>query len=161
MFAVFLTGYFLNKTRNNVFTVVAAVLVLPVAQYATWLFSLWPFKDPDPKASLAIETLTGNYNLFHSLLVPAGNNILYFDHIIVTGTKIYCIIDKLTDKANLEERFNQKIKAKGLALNTLTYIDLGKVENLAGVLKQIQINIAIEHEENLKEYTHLIAQMMM
>lgn len=161
MFSVFALGYFLNNTRNNIFTVVAAVLVLPAAQYLTLLFGLWQYKDPDPKTSEQLALIEGQYSLFHSVLVPHRANILYFDHIFVTGSKIYCIIDNATDLSNTQRIFNQKIKAKGIPLEALEYVDQAKVKNMGNIFKKIRISVARENEENLNEYTQLIKQMMM
>ena len=95
MFSVFIVGYILNRTRKNVFTLVAALLVLPVAQYATQLLAIWKFKDPGIKISDFLESIKGDYALFHSALMPDTKEVINFDHIIVTGKNIYCIIDPL------------------------------------------------------------------
>lgn len=161
MFSVFGIGYFLNKTRNNIFTVVAAVLVLPAAQFMTLLFALLKFKDPNIETSNKLERISGNYNLFHSVLVPDQTTIIYFDHILVTGTKIYCIIDNVADLAKMQEIFNKKIKAKGIPLKTIVYVEESKAEEMGNLIKKIETNATIENEENLNEYTQLITQMMM
>ncbi|HHX59728.1 MAG TPA: hypothetical protein GX707_03160 [Epulopiscium sp.] len=161
MFGIFWTGYILNNTRNNVFTVFAAVLVLPAAQYMTQLFAILKFKDPDIEASNQLELIKGNYNLFHSVLIPDLTEIIYFDHIVVTGTKIYCIIDNVTDIAKQKEIFDKKIKAKGISLKAIVYVDQNKTKDMGNLFKQIEVNAAIENEINLKEQTQLITQMMM
>lgn len=161
MFSIFGVGYFLNETRLNVFTVVAAVLVLPAAQYITQLFALWKFDDPDFETSKALELIKGNYSLFHSVLVPDQRIILYFDHIVVTGTKIYCIIDNATDLSKTKEIFNKKISAKGIPLKTVVYVDQSATKDMAGVFNKIENNVTIENTENLNEYTQLVTQMMM
>lgn len=161
MFGVFGTGYFLNKSRNNIFTVVAAVLVLPAAQYITQLFALWKFNDPDIENSKALEKMEGNYSLFHSVLVPDNKLILYFDHIIVTGSKIYCIIDNATDLSKAKEIMNKKVIAKGIPLKAIVYVDESKTKDMGNLINQIQRNIAVDNPENLNENTQLITQMMM
>lgn len=161
MFSVFGLGYFLNKTRNNVFTVLAAVLVLPAAQYITKLFAIIRFKDPDIKTSNSLELIEGSYNLFHSVLVPDQKTIFFYDHIIVTGTKIYCIIDNATDFIKAKEAFSKKMKAKGIPLKAIVYVDQNSTKVMGDLFKKIEASAAIENEENLNEYTQLIAQMMM
>ncbi len=161
MFSVFGTGYFLNKSRNNLFTVVAAVLVLPAAQYITQLFALWKYNDPDLETSEALDEITGHYSVFHGVLVPDRSIILYFDHILVTGSKIYCIIDNATDLLKTEEVFNKKLTAKGIPLKTVVYIDQKKTKDMGNLFKTIQKSAAIENEATLNEYTQIITQMMM
>ncbi len=161
MFGIFGIGYFLNETRLNIFTVVAAVLVLPAAQYITQLFALWKFEDPDLETSQELERIIGSYSLFHSVLVPDQRTILYFDHIFVTGTKIYCIIDNATDLSKTKKIFNKKISAKGIPLNTVVYVDQSATKDMGGLFKKIEKNVGIENIGNLNEYTQLITQMMM
>lgn len=161
VFAIFITGYILNNTRSNIFTVVAAVLVLPIAQNLTQLLTLWKFKDPDFETSQQLEEIKGNYSLFHGVLVPDIKEIMYFDHILVTGRKIYCIIDKHAKLPEIKSMFNKKIKAKGIPLSAVVYVELGQTKDMGNLFKTIEAEAAIENEENLNEYTHLIAQMMM
>lgn len=161
MFSIFGIGYYLNGTRLNIFTVAAAVLVLPAAQYITLLLSLWKFKDPDLETSNKLELIKGNYSLFHSVLVPTQTIILYFDHIIVTGSKIYCIIDSTSDLSKTKEAFNKKISAKGIALKTIVYVDQSATKDMSGLFKKIETSAGVENLENLNEYTQLISQMMM
>lgn len=161
MLSVFLLGYALNKTRNNIFTVMAALLVLPAAQYMTQLFAILKFKDPDIETSNQLELIKGNYSLFHSVLIPNQRSVMYIDHILVTGTKIYCMMDSTTDLAISKDVFSKKMKAKGIPLRTIVYVEQSKIKDMRNFFKKIETNIAIQNEENLNEYTQLIAQMMM
>lgn len=161
MITIFIVGYVLNGTRKNIFTVLAAILVLPVAQYATQLLTIWKFQDPEKEISELFESIQGNYNLFHSVLIPDKKEIINFDHIIVTGENIYCIINKHPDIAYIKKLFNTKIVAKGIPLKTMMYIELDKVKNKQKLLTKIEVATRRENEKNLKEYTQLIAQMMM
>ena len=161
MITIMITGYILNKTRKNVFTVVAAILVLPVAQYATQLLSIWKFKDPDKETSELFESIQGNYNLFHSVLIPDKKEIINFDHIIVTGENIYCIMNKHPDIAYIKKIFNKKLLAKGIPIKTMTYIEIDQIKNKQKLLEKIEVAALKDNEKKLKEYTQLIAQMMM
>jgi len=161
MITIFIIGYILNGTRKNVFTVVAAILVLPVAQYGTQLLAIWKFKDPKIEMSNLFESIKGNYNLFHSALIPDQKEIINFDHIIVTGENIYCIINNHSDITYIKKVFNKKITAKGISLKAITYIELDKIKNKQKLLYKIEAATIKNNEKNLKEYTQLIAQMMM
>ena len=161
VFGIFITGYGLNNTRSNIFTVVAAVLVLPIAQNLTQLLTLWKFKDPNLERSNELEGIKGNYSLFHSVLVPDIKEIMYFDHILVTGTKIYCIINRHANLPKIKSMFNKKIKAKGIPLSAVVYVDLSQTKDMGNLFKTLETNAAIQNQENLNEFTHLIAQMMM
>ncbi|NLI89036.1 MAG: hypothetical protein GX366_01305 [Epulopiscium sp.] len=161
MFAIFLLGYMTTKTRGNIYTVLAAILVLPVAQYSTQLFVILRFKDPDPETSKQLESIKGKYSLFHSALIPDEKRILYFDHIFVTGSKIYCIMENPKDINDTKRILNKKLKAKGISLNKVVYIEKEKTKDLGNLFKKIEKDAIIEREEDLKEYTQLIAQMMM
>lgn len=161
MFAVFFTGYILNKSRNNVFTVVAALLVLPVAQYGTQLLAIWKFKDPQRNISEKLESIKGNYNLFHGVLVPNQKHILYIDHIIVTEEKVYCMISEQANMNYIKETMDKKIKAKGIPLKSVEYMGLNKTFNMEKLAKKIEKTLLVQNKGNLEEYTQLIAQMMM
>lgn len=161
MFSIFGLGYLLNKTRNNVFTVIAALFVLPVAQDITKLIAILKFNDPDTKTSEMLEDIKGEYNVFHSVLVPDQSSIYYYDHILVTGNKIYCIIDSATNIPKRKAVFEKKIKAKGIPLKTVIYIENDKTRAKGNIFKKIERNAEVSNKENLNEYTQLIAQMMM
>ena len=160
MLSIFSLGYFLNRTRNNIFTVIAALFVLPVAQDMTKLIAILKFNDPDAEISKRLEEIKGDYSLFHGILVPDQSSVYYYDHILVTGSKIYCIIDSATNIAKKKEVFEKKIKAKGIPLKTVIYIENYKTKTKGNMFKKIERNVEISNE-NLNEYTQLIAQMMM
>lgn len=161
MFSIFFTGLILNKTRNNIFTVIAAVLVLPAAQYSTQLFAILKFKDADSEMSNKLEVIKGEYSIFHSVIIPDLKGMINFEHVIVTGEKIYCIIDQDKDITLLKESFNKKIEAKGIPLNMVKYVEVTKLKNIDKLLRQIEASAKVNNQENQKEYTKLIAQMMM
>lgn len=161
MFGIFGIGYFLNRTRNNIFTVIAALFVLPAAQDMTKLIAILKFKDPDIETSKKLEDIKGEYNIFHGVLIPDVSSIYYYDHIVVTGTKIYCIIDSASNISKKKEVFNKKIEAKAIPLKTVIYIESGKTKEKGNIFKKIERNAEIANKENLNEYTQLIAQMMM
>lgn len=161
MSSIFITGILINKTRNNIFTVVAAVLVLPVAQYIAQLFAIIRFKDPDDTISRALESIQGEYDLFHGVIIPDQNTIINIDHIIVTGQTIYCIIDESKDIGDIKIIFNKKIEAKGVPMKSLVYIEKSKIRNMEKLLKEIEASAKNTKNSNKSEYTKLIAQMMM
>lgn len=161
MFSIFIVGYVLNETRNNVFTVIAALFTLPVAQDVTQLLAIWKFQDPEIETSEFFESIKGNYNLFHSVLLPDKTEVINFDHMIVTGTQIYCVVDGSRDITHIKDLLNKRLLAKGIPAQEITYIELSKVKNKQALLEKIEKSAKQEHEESLKEYTQLIAQMMM
>lgn len=161
MFSVFIIGYILNKTRKNVFTLVAALLVLPVAQYATQLLAIWKFKDPDIEISNSLESIQGDYALFHSALMPDTKEVINFDHIIVTGKRIYCIIDKPYEIGRIKSLLDQKLKAKGIPLKIIQYVNFSELKNEDKLLKEVETVAKQGNQKDLEEYTQLIAQMMM
>ncbi len=61
----------------------------------------------------------------------------------------------------IQPLFNRKIKAKGIPLGVVEYVDLSKVKNKDNLLNKIEATAVASNEKNLKEYTQLIAQMMM
>ena len=89
--AIMGAGILLLDTRLSYFTVVAAVLVLPLALHITRFFAFAKYKDPSPKQAALLEQIKGHYGLYHSAIIPDTTCTLYFEHIIVTTKSIYFI----------------------------------------------------------------------
>lgn len=161
MFSILIIGYILNKTKNNVFTVIAALFTLPAAQEMTQLLAIWKFQDSEIKTSEFFESIEGSYDLFHSVLLPDKKDIINFDHLIVTGKMIYCVVDQPRDITKIKKVFNEKLQAKGIPEKMITYVELSKIKNKQALREEIEKNAKQENEVTLKEYTQLMAQMMM
>lgn len=160
MISIFGIGYILNKTRNNVFTIVAAVLVLPVAQYLTKLIGVVKYKDPTVKESLKLESIKGEYNIFHSVIIPNKSSTMFLDHIIVTENKIFCFLSQEHNKEKKD--FINKSKVKGIDSNQLEFFNIDNIENIGNIIRKVEKHTYNNKDDKrLSNNTRIIDQMMM
>ena len=132
--AIMAVGILLLDTRSSYFTVVAAVLVLPLALHITRFIAFAKYQDPSAKQAERLEQIKGNYGLYHSAIIADTSGTFYFEHIIVTAKNIYFITkdQQVIEKAKpiLVSRFENK----GISSNTLHFIHVDQdktIENIA------------------------------
>ncbi|MEG1829420.1 MAG: hypothetical protein RR309_08360 [Cellulosilyticaceae bacterium] len=88
---LFLFGIAITKDRGNMFTVLAAVMTLGLAQNITRLISFGRYKDPKEKHSKILDNMKGSLGIYHSAVIPDTTATVFFEHIVVTSRNIYFI----------------------------------------------------------------------
>lgn len=96
MMIIFIIGLALTKTRNNMFTLFSVLFTLVVAQYGVQYISIMKYRDGDPEISKKLSDLPDIYIVWHSALFGDQKGMAFFDHIIITDKKIYCMTDQVT-----------------------------------------------------------------
>jgi len=93
MMMIFLIGFIITRTRKNIFTVIAAVFTLVVAQYGVQFFSIIHFKDGDKKIAEVISNLPEDYIVWNSALLGDQIGMTLIEHIIISDKEIICLYD--------------------------------------------------------------------
>lgn len=123
---IFTIGLYLTHKRANVLTILAAVLVIPLAQNITRYISFRGYKDPEPEYCDKIESIEGNIAIYHGGIIPDEIVTLYVDHIVVTARSIYFLCAKEKDAKVAREYLIKRLKAKGIDEIVITEVDEDK-----------------------------------
>lgn len=122
---VFITGIIITGDKNNIFTVMAAVLTLPAAKFAVAYFILVPHH------STPLDVYNETNNKFQGLY--CCYDLIFSNKESPIGTQTVCISDTLIiaytdeDKANkklFESSVKEFLERDGLSVNVNLYTDL-------------------------------------
>lgn len=93
---IFLTGYFLYKKSNqNVFTVLAVLMVLPGAKFLVSFIVLFPFKSPNLEQYKKLKkAIPKNSKLFSDMVITSPLKVMDLDFIIVSNDHVIGVIGK-------------------------------------------------------------------
>ncbi|NLK96656.1 MAG: NERD domain-containing protein [Epulopiscium sp.] len=150
MLGIFISGLILTKTRNNLFTLVAILFTLVVAQYGVQYISIIPYKDGSSEVAKQLESLSHAYVVWNSALFGDQKGMAFFDHVLFSDTHIYCIMDEEYKNYNKNiENMKRIVEQKGLKDNII-FIQRTKGE-LNQLLKHLE-NKEIKDLESQKEF---------
>jgi hypothetical protein len=115
MLGIFILGLILTKTRNNIFTLVAILFTLVVAQNGVQYISIIPFKDGSREVAKQLESLPHAYIVWNSALFGDSKGMTSIDHVLISDQHIYCILDKEHKNTSKNiETMKRIAKQKGL-----------------------------------------------
>lgn len=150
MLGIFLLGFILTKTRNNLFTLVSILFTLVVAQYGVQFISIIPFKDGSLEVAKQLESLPQAYVVWNSALFADTKGMAFFDHVLISDTHIYFIMDEEYRNCDKNtENMKRIAEQKGLK-NKIIFIQKNKGE-LEQLLKRLE-NKEIKDLESQKEF---------
>lgn len=114
VFAIFITGYLICKTKNNIATVMAIVSVLPVAKFAVTLLMVIRYKSPDKTLFDELKASGSNLEILSDCVMTCKDKSLYVKFALVTDTCIYCYTEnEKFDTKYFEENVEAFIKSCG------------------------------------------------
>ncbi|PHV71819.1 hypothetical protein CS063_04485 [Sporanaerobium hydrogeniformans] len=160
MASVFAIGILVTKNRGNYFTLVAGLLILPMAINFTRLTSFIRFKDGQESDAKLLEGMKGSYILFHSAIIPDTRTTVLFEHIVVTARSIYFLTTRKEIVAKNKEWIKQRLMAKGLEEKALHFVCLNESNTLKNTVNKMEKD-ACYTGENLENYAHIIQGMLM
>lgn len=159
--AIFAIGVVKYGERANPFTVVAAVLVLPLAQNLTRFFAYSKYHDPSPVHAELLETLTGAYGLYHGAIVPDAKHNFSFDHIVVTHHNVYFIGADKKKNSVYKTELIKRLDAKGIGYSQIHFIYAETEKGLRAAVNTIQKNVSSQIDQGLEKNMHIIEGMLM
>lgn len=86
--AVFILGYAQTKTKNNLFTVIAAVGCLPAAKMLVEFIVLYPHRGIEQEKYLEIEKKAPLIMRLYDLAVSGPQKIMPVDAIVISGNVV-------------------------------------------------------------------------
>lgn len=120
--AIVTIGFFFTNENASYFTIVAALLALPVALNVSRYFAYAKYKDPKVKHSEILDHMKGSFDSYHSCIIPDTTVTLYFEHIIVTSRDFYFISKNQEMIAKAKPLLNLRMNNKGIDGSKLHYI---------------------------------------
>lgn len=160
VFAISLIGFIMTRSKNNYLSLIAIMLVLPLAQNITRFISVNRFKDPNPEYAAVLEQMKGSYQLFHSAVIADTMGTVLFEHLIVTSKSIYLLsCNKNSIDAN-SGWIQNRLSAKGIERKQIHFIHIASINNIKNAALKIEKD-ACYTSEVLDQNTKTVETMLM
>ena len=144
--AVFVAGLALNNwNKGNVFTIAAAVLIIPMARFLTQFILLLPFKSVSPELASEVERIaTGGSIIYADNVIASTEKAMQLSFIVITSNKVLCYTGREKENAlKCQEYLRDIVKRRGYDFTVTVTDDRQKFMNL---LKGSDSAAAIEFE---------------
>ena len=165
---IFLVGLFLNKFQsNNIFTVLAILMVLPGAKALTVLAVFWPFQSvsrerihkfyealkasfPDICKEETIlydaDAIEDTLNVYFDVVYTSSEKVMNLDVLLVTTTRVLGLQGREKQKLTyLKTYLQDSFKKRGILLGVKMY------DNEEAFIKAIK-ELKQEHSEDISDY---------
>lgn len=130
-------GFFVNKSVENMFTVIAVVLVIPASKFLVGYIVLIPYVQPDEKFYQRV--FSNKYELLTELVITSTEKIMGVDFVAVKSKRVYCYIsDKKIDKNYLEKYIKEIISEKYEGVGVKVFTDEEKYVLAVNGLEQLE-----------------------
>lgn len=90
--AIFFAGYFITKTRANIFTVLAVLMVLPGAKRIVALFVMIPRKSVEKERYEIVKAATGEGTLYTDYVFTSTEKIMHLDFLLVKNGNVLGVV---------------------------------------------------------------------
>lgn len=147
--AVFILGYVQTKSKNNLFTVIAAVGCLPAAKMLVEFIVLYPHRGIDEEKYLEIEARAPLIMRVYDLAVSGAQKIMPVDAIVISGN----IVCGYTSSPKTDETIVAQSIKKALEDNRYEKMTVKIFHNYAKFLSRVEgMNsiASVEQPEDLK-----------
>lgn len=121
---IFLIGYLVCKTKNNICTVIAIVLVLPAARAFIAYLMFAKYKTAEKEKYDELKGKTEDFPLLSDCVMTCKEKNIYVPFALVTDTAVYCYTeDTEFDKSYFEKNISEFIKSCGDTVNVKLFTD--------------------------------------
>ncbi len=113
---IFVLGLALNKwEKGNIFTIIAALFIIPMAKFVTGYILFFPFKSVDPEKVKEVEKSAKAGSLvFSDVVITSEKVAMGLDFLVVTGDKILGITSReKEDVLDIRNYLQDKITRQG------------------------------------------------
>ena len=146
--AIFILGLALNKwQKGNIFTVIAAVLVIPMARFITQFILLFPFRSvSDGELAEVEKAAKGGSIIYADNVITSSERAMQLSFIVITSNKVLCLCGReKEDPVKIQEYLSDLVKRRGFDYKVTVAPDNTKFLNL---LKSSDSAAAVEFENN-------------
>ena len=113
--AIFVIGYVLNdNSKNNVFTIIAVLFVLPMAKHLVEVIILLPYRTPSAELyETVMNTARPDAFVFSDYVFTSQEKVMYLSSMVVQGNEIIGLIGREKEnvsyiKSYLERSMKQR-----------------------------------------------------
>lgn len=146
VFIMLMTGIFVTETRNNIFTVMAIITVLPVAKFAVTYAMIANHKAPSKERYEELTKHGSNLLLISECVISCKDKSIYIPFALITDTCIYCYTEnEKFDTAYFEENISEFIKSCGDTINVKLIKDYNTFK------QRVQSLNDVEYKQNKAE----------
>lgn len=140
VFAIFLIGFLICKTKNNIATVMAIVTVLPVAKFAVTLLMVAFYKSPDRELFDELKSIGSNLTILSDCVMTCKDKSLYVEFALVTDTCVYCYTrNEKFDTKYFEENVEAFIKSCGDTVSVKLIKDFNTFKQRVSSLNNVEM----------------------
>jgi len=154
--AFFLVGYLSTKTKENLFTIMAILSVLPAGKFAATFFTLLPYQSASTEQYQRVKEHANNILLLSDLIITTGEKTLPTLFMAVHNGSVCGF-------ANAEKydiTFAEQFLSKNLTANgQKAAVKIFKEEK--AFLKRLDTMQTIETEEKQKKKDHRIGEILL
>lgn len=142
--SIFIIGYLLNdNSKNNVFTIVAVLLVLPMAKHLVAVIILFPYRTPSAKLyENVMKTARPDAFVFSDYVFTSQEKVMYLSSMVVQGKEIIGLAGR--EKENIA--YIKSYLERSMKQRTLPYQVIICTEE-AVYLKKIKETVAESEED--------------
>lgn len=154
------TGIILTQSIKSYFTVFAGVLVIGAALHLTRWIGFSQFCDGKAEYAKVLEQIQGDFDLFHSAIIPDARGTIYFEHIVVTAKSVYMITydEQMIKKNRLW--LENKLKTKGIPIQATHVLAVKSLAEMQSLAARIQKETCFTKGKK-NEYTTIMNEMLM
>lgn len=108
--AIYIVGYYLNdEQKNNVFTIIAVLIVLPASKAFTSFVVVAPFKSvTSVKYKEVGSHITSHSILLTDLVLTSTEKVMNLDFLVITEDNVIGVIGKQNQDINYIESYLEK-----------------------------------------------------
>lgn len=121
---IFLIGFLVCKTKNNICTVIAIVLVLPATRALVAYLMFAKYQTGDKEKYDELTGKTAGFPLLSDCVMTCKEKNIYVPFAVITDTVIYCFTeDTAFDRNYFEKNISEFIKSCGDTVSVKLYTD--------------------------------------
>lgn len=115
--AIFAIGYILNdNSKNNVFTIIAVLWVLPMAKHLVAVIILLPYRTPSAELyETVMNTARPDAFVFSDYVFTSQEKVMYLSSMVVQGNEIIGLIGREKENISyIKSYLERSMKQRGL-----------------------------------------------
>ena len=150
---IFLTGYIINDyNKGNIFTIFAAIMVIPAAKFTVSVVLFSGFKSIDTeKYNELVGLCKPGCDVYADMVIASTEKAMGLDFMVVTGDKIFGFCSRKKDNPlDIQQYLSQLIQRKGHEMPVTVTNDEKRFKNFLKSSNGVD-DISYESDED-KEY---------
>ncbi len=150
---IFLTGYIINDyNKGNIFTIFAAIMVIPAAKFTVSVVLFSGFKSIDTeKYNELVGLCKPGCDVYADMVIASTEKAMGLDFMVVTGDKIFGFCSRKKDNPlDIQQYLSQLIQRKGHEMSVTVTNDEKRFKNFLKSSNGVD-DISYESDED-KEY---------